>query len=167
LLSGNLYSVFCHHNLAALSRISCPIFPIRGYFEGFGRQRGQLVLLCLQWEVTDWEIWMCSLNRSEKYNQTSAGTPFRDNNKRPRQENSWTCSLPIGDCWRYHKGSSCKGCKFVHKCCKCGGPHPIFKCTEQSKSYSSNAKPQQRAGNFPSGQVQNSGPATSATRGIK
>ena len=36
-----------------------------------------------------------------------------------------------GKCHNYQKGKPCKfnPCPFLHKCSKCGGPHPLKECT--------------------------------------
>jgi hypothetical protein len=73
------------------------------------------------WDVVHWELWLRAVTTFRAKPQTASDnkTTMRS---RPRQ------SFPKGNCWTFNAGKYCSGCRFEHKCFKCGAKHAASQC---------------------------------------
>ena len=79
------------------------------------------------WDAVHWELWLKVTFRGRQ-------PPFtgdRPNNNRPRSNQ---LPFPKGTCWAFQAGRFCgSGCKFDHKCFKCGAKHPATRCNGEGQ----------------------------------
>lgn len=74
----------------------------------------------LPWDQIHTELWLGAHN----IRKPSQG------NFRPKTS---SVRPPFGYCFKYHTGTPCHGCSFKHQCSKCGGNHPLTKCSQTYK----------------------------------
>ena len=73
------------------------------------------------WDNVHWELWHRAVTfRAKNNNFRVDKTQGRPKGKPP---------LPKGTCWSYNTGKHCSGCRYDHKCYKCGGKHAGSQCT--------------------------------------
>ena len=105
----------------------------RYYDESFRKLRE---VETLPWGQIHSEIWLRAHNVAK---------PGMQANFRAKQSSN---STPRGYCFKFHSGAQCNGCSFKHSCFKCGGGHPISRCTQtRSGQKSSRSNESQNAAN--------------------
>lgn len=72
------------------------------------------------WNAVHWELWHRSVTfRAKQPVQQSDRSNTKSRGKSP---------FVKGVCWTYNSGRFCSGCRFEHKCSKCGGKHQSVQC---------------------------------------
>jgi len=83
------------------------------------------------WDAVHWELWLKVTFRGRQ----TPSNGDRPNNSRPRSSQS---PFPKGTCWAFQAGRFCGGgCKFDHKCFKCGAKHPATRCNAEGQKRAS------------------------------
>lgn len=73
------------------------------------------------WDIVHWELWHRAVTFRPKPAATHPDKPVaKPKGKQP---------FPKGTCWSFNAGKFCAGCRFEHKCYKCGGGHSGAHCT--------------------------------------
>ena len=89
------------------------------------------------WDAVHWELWLRVTFRGRQ--TFSIGDRPQSNRSRSNQS-----PFPKGTCWAFQAGRFCGGgCKFDHKCYKCGAKHPATRCTVDRQQRSSAQSPSQ------------------------
>lgn len=95
------------------------------------------------WDIVHWELWHRAVTFRPKQNLFQSDRPnakFKGNQSKGVR----------GVCWTYNAGRTCTGCRFEHKCSKCGGKHTGVQCqhasTGQSAGTTSQSYSKQPAG---------------------
>ena len=74
------------------------------------------------WDAVHWELWL-------KVTFRGCQAPSRGEKQQGNRARSNQPPFPKGTCWNFQTGRSCgDGCKFEHKCYKCGAKHPATRC---------------------------------------
>jgi len=70
------------------------------------------------WDIVHWELWHRAVNFRPKQGYQSDKPDYKFKGK-----------FRKGSCWAYNAGRQCgPGCRYEHKCSKCGGKHPGNQC---------------------------------------
>ena len=89
------------------------------------------------WDAVHWELWLRVTFRGRQ--TFSIGDRPQNNRSRSHQS-----PFPKGTCWAFQAGRFCGGgCKFDHKCYKCGAKHPATRCTVDGPKRASAQSPSQ------------------------
>ena len=79
------------------------------------------------WDAVHWELWLKVTFRGRQ----TPSNGDRPQGNRPRFHQS---PFPKGTCWTFQAGRFCGGgCKFDHKCYKCGAKHPATRCNAEGQ----------------------------------
>ena len=82
-----------------------------------------------EWDVVHWELW----HRAVTFRPKSAAPQSDKSFAKPKGKQPF----PKGTCWSFNAGKFCAGCRFEHKCYKCGGKHSGAQCTSAANVQSS------------------------------
>jgi hypothetical protein len=78
----------------------------------------------LSWANVHWELWLRSQHTSQKLPNTMQLATSTLSGKGPQN------AIPLGYCFKFHKGEACSGCEFKHSCFKCDGLHRDLRSTD-------------------------------------
>ena len=89
------------------------------------------------WDAVHWELWLKVTFRGRQ--TFSIGDRTQGHRTRSHQS-----PFPKGTCWTFQAGRFCGGgCKFDHKCYKCGAKHPATRCNVDGQKRASAQSPSQ------------------------
>ena len=89
------------------------------------------------WDAVHWELWL----RVRFLGRQTSSIGDRPQSNRSRSHQS---PFPKGTCWAFQSGRFCgSGCKFDHKCYKCGAKHPATRCPTDGQKRASAQSPSQ------------------------
>ncbi|XP_044183018.1 uncharacterized protein LOC122963589 [Acropora millepora] len=79
------------------------------------------------WDIVHWELWHRAVTFRANYSPFQPGKPNAKYKGKP--------SMAKGVCWTFNAGRHCPGCRYEHKCHKCGGKHTGAQCQSTSTGH--------------------------------
>ena len=86
------------------------------------------------WGVMHGELWLRAQSPLTR-------KPHPDHTAKPRARANLP-RVPVGFCFKFHRGLACSGCSFKHSCYKCSGDHRATQCNFRPPSKPSTNNPQ-------------------------